>query len=190
MDVTEGQELSQAEAKQKITNLLVSGEKENVALALQLRESQVPNFGGYCISDLEVLILRGCHLKYMVYKAIVFTVGDKALTKLRCGGYGEGTEAFAGGDDSLLLYILLNDCTRLEAEFSKKSIFSSIQYNPTDGVRIDLHAMNFAVSNLFAKVEWNIDYLFKKIKQIEAIFNNADIAEWYEQETTEDWKPF
>lgn len=184
-------ELFKQEAKKNIQNMFLSKDEANIELALQLRTSQVATFGGYCVSDLEALILSGCPFKYMAYKAIVYAVGDKNLKSLRCGGYGTGTREMKVEDgENILKYLLLNDCTKFSATFSKRTFVKSLSYNPEEGVEVEFNPINFRVSNEFTSTKWSMVAMEKMMLKLEHIFNNADILDWYDSQTNPNSLPF
>lgn len=133
-----------------------------------------------------LILASGCPQKAIVYKAIAHKVGANHLVSLQCGGLHQPPLA---KHQSLLEYILLNDCNSFIATFSEGCPIASLSYN-RKAVGIDLHPIRFCVSDLQNENKWDTKKICLQIIDLENCLNIKDVQAWYDDQVQNSDNPF
>lgn len=135
------------------------------------------------ITDYELVLASGCAYKAIVYKAIC-AIGRNELLSLQCG-----ENAPMSKHQSLVEYILLNDCHDFNATFTRPAPIACLQY-ASNVVSLEFAPMSLFVSDAHNKNVWSFEAIGKVMQDLESCLNVSDLQMWYENENGVTFKPF
>lgn len=171
---------TQEEAKKQIDAFLKKGEASK---ALKAMGDTTHFFGGHCYSAIEFLAMIGCPFKLMAYKSLAYDAegqlgfADRYLQTLQCGKAKPKQE-----QETLLAYLVANDCRKWKATFNEGTFLKSVSYN-TKVVKLRLHPIDLAISNAFYNSRWNVEQVGQMVGKLNQILNHTNPFEWFEAQT-------